>query len=101
MNMPGYTAGASLYNTTGLYHAVSQAELFRSGKVYPAQLFAGPVQGAWPTMSLPKPLWHGEVFEPFCTKHFIYVTDWETKTVRKLCYKKCADGVSRPCGSER
>lgn len=96
MNIPGFNAESSLSKTNGLYHAASQGKL-RDGIVYPALPIAGPVQGAWPTVNLPKPLWYGEVFEPFCTRHFIYVTDWETKTVRVFCYKRCSDGSMRPC----
>ncbi len=46
MNMPGFTAEASLYKTSEHYHAATKGA-HASGSVYPAQLLYTPPQPWW------------------------------------------------------
>jgi hypothetical protein len=97
MTLPGFTADVSLCKPNRQSYALNRGEV-RSGTVCTTQShFAEPVRDARSELTHPKSPWFRDIFEPFCTRHFIYVTDWETKTQRVFCYKRCSDGTVRPC----
>jgi len=68
MNMPGFTAEASLYNGNARYHATAEAS-FYSGIVQPAQLFSDSttVSGGGSSFHLFRPRW-GNCLKRVCVR---------------------------------
>jgi hypothetical protein len=95
MNMPGFTAEASLRNTRALYHAPALQNQI-GGSVRPAQATRySPSLST--TLTRPVPTWYQGLFEPYCTVRVREFLDRQTGRWVKLCERRCADGSVRPC----
>jgi hypothetical protein len=93
MNMPGFTAEASLHRTNVHYHALNEQRQ-AGGIVHPAQ-FESPF---WVTSpSRPVPPWYKYVFTPFCRVKIKKAVDWKTRKDVELCEMHCPDGSVWPC----
>jgi hypothetical protein len=101
MNMPGFTAEISLYQTNVQYHAAHQRE-HASGIVHPAQFaIFTPFDPSLPTsLFRPVPPWYTDVFEPFCRVERTEFYDFEKMKVIALCEKVCSDGSRMPMPCE-
>ena len=96
INIPGFTAEASMYKTNGQYHAANQPE-HASGIVRPAFGHAIPFSPFLPKSPYrPVSPWHKYVFEPFCREERKKYLDLDAGRWIELCFKVCSDGSITP-----
>jgi hypothetical protein len=100
MNMPGFSAETSLYETNVQYHAANQHEQVLSGIVTQFTIVT-PFSPSLPTSaSRPVSPWHKYVFEPFCRVKRQQFLDLYTGQWIELCVKVCSDGSAMPIPCE-
>jgi hypothetical protein len=99
MNLPAFTAAASLYKAKVQYHAANSREDAR-GIVHPAKFaIRTPFSPSLPTtVSRRLPPWHKDVVEPLCRVITVEeVRDPATgAVVAAVCEKVCSDGSVLP-----